>query len=655
MKCSKNTNHSNLQTGRLRKDSIGYMPGLDGLRALAVFAVIAYHLNFVWAPGGLLGVSLFFVLSGYLITNILLTQWQQTGTIHLKDFWLRRIRRLIPALFVMLTGVMSWIAVFDPERLATLKQEVLAAVFYTSNWYLIFHQVSYFEQFGPQSPLGHLWSLAVEEQFYLFWPLLLGLGLRYLPQRKWLIRGTVAVALLSATAMALIYVPGNDPSRVYYGTDTRAFALLVGAVSAMLWPAGRMNEDLSCKTRLALDSAGSMGLSVVLLMMWKTNQYQTFLYQGGLLLFSVAAACLVVVLAHPGSNLGKLFGWGSLRWLGECSYGIYLWHYPVIALTSPAVNTEGTDLSLSLWQITVSIILAVVSRYLVEEPIRYGYKRRSRQRSELHGRQRMQLRGIKISASILLSFLLMFLSANTGTQILAEELTAQQESKVKQENEAQQENEVQQENEAQQENEVQQENEMQQENEVPVQDEGAQTREPEGEIHMTDGQAESLEVSGDGVTAIGDSLMIDVMPVLNERLPGIVIDGKIGRQMHQAPEVISGLQKSGKLGKIVIIELGTNGSFTEKQLMATLDSLQEIDQIILVNTRVPRPWEAVVNETLTKVAGSYGNTKLIDWYSESSGHNDYFYPDGVHLNREGAKAYGQIIIDALFSEENEEQ
>lgn len=202
MNCSKKTNQLNWQSNRQQRglwtDSIGYMPGLDGLRALAVFAVIAYHLNLTWAPGGLLGVSLFFVLSGYLITNILLKQWEHAGTIDLKDFWLRRARRLLPALFVMLAGVMAWVMLCAPERLAALRQEALAAVFYTSNWYLIFHQVSYFESFGPPSPLGHLWSLAVEEQFYLFWPLLLGWGLRCLRQRKWLVLGTVAVALTSA-------------------------------------------------------------------------------------------------------------------------------------------------------------------------------------------------------------------------------------------------------------------------------------------------------------------------------------------------------------------------------------------------------------------------------------------------------------------------
>jgi len=276
--------------------------------------------------------------------------------------------------------------------LAALKSEALAAVFYTSNWYLIFHQVSYFESFGPPSPLGHLWSLAVEEQFYLFWPLLLGWGLRCFRQRKWLIGGTVAVTLASAAAMAMIYIPGHDPSRVYYGTDTRVFALLVGALLAMVWPSGKMTADLSGKKRLALDGAGSLGLLVVLLMIGKTSQYQTSLYQGGLLLFSVAAACLVAVLSHPASYLGRFFGWGPLRWLGGCSYGIYLWHYPVIILTNPVVNTEGLSLSRTLGQIALSIILAALSRYLIEDPIRYGRRRRVRNRVRRRVRNRVRRR-----------------------------------------------------------------------------------------------------------------------------------------------------------------------------------------------------------------------------------------------------------------------
>lgn len=629
MNCGNKTDQSILQQRRLRTDSIGYMPGLDGLRALAVFAVIAYHLDLAWAPGGLLGVSLFFVLSGYLITNILLIQWERDRSIDLKRFWLRRAGRLLPALFVMLAGVMLWIAICAPERLTGLKQEVLAAVFYSSNWYLILHHVSYFESFGPPSPFGHLWSLAVEEQFYLFWPLLLGLGLRRIPQRKWIIGGTVVIALTSAAAMALIYIPGIDPSRVYYGTDTRAFALLAGALLAMVWPGGKMSADLSGKKRLALDTVGSMGLLVVLLMIWKTNQYQTFLYQGGLLLFSAAAACVIAALAHPASYLGRIFGWRPLRWLGQCSYGIYLWHYPVIALTSPAVNTEGPNLLRSLWQIGLSIALAALSRYLIEEPIRYGRRKRSPRRTlDLPRRRRRPLvSAVRVSVTALLIVLVMSATAKDISETSA---TALPENPVSG-------------------NQIQMPEETASgENlkEDPAADSDHSTADPGTGSDSAEADMDS-DITGDEITVIGDSLMIDVEPVLQEQLPGIVIDAQIGRQMHEAPDVISSLQKKGKLGKIVMIELGTNGAFTEKQLKRTLDALNDAEEVVLVNTRVPRPWESVVNEMLAKVSESYPNTTLIDWYSASDGHDDYFYPDGVHLNQKGAEACGEILIEAL--------
>lgn len=612
MNCSKKTNQSNLHQRRLRAGSSGYMPGLDGLRALAVFAVIAYHLNLSWAPGGLLGVSLFFVLSGYLITNILLKQWEHSGAIDLKDFWLRRARRLLPALFLMLAGVMSWMMLGAPERLTALKQEALAAVFYTSNWYLIFHQVSYFESFGPPSPLGHLWSLAVEEQFYLFWPLLLGWGLHCFRQRKWLIGATTAVALTSAAAMALLYIPGHDPSRVYYGTDTRAFALLAGAVLAMVWPSSKMNPDLSGKKRLALDGVGSLGLLVVLLMIGKTSQYQTSLYQGGLLLFSVAGACLVAVLAHPASYLGRFFGWGPLRWLGGCSYGIYLWHYPVIILTSPVVNTEGFNLSRTLWQIALSIILAVLSRYLIEDPIRYGRRKPVRRRRPL-------AHGAKIMMGMVLMFLLVFVMPNEGRQTSAKAIAQSYETAEQTQTQAQAQNQ-----------------------ELDKEDSAAK-----GKLTGTDQQS---GLKGDDITVIGDSVMINVEPVFQERLPGIVIDAQLGRQMYQAPDAIARLREEGKLGKIVIIQLGTNGSFSEKQLQETLESLQGSAKILLVNTRVPKPWEGEVNETLRLAAQSYPKTRLIDWHSASSGHKDYFYADGVHLTQVGVEAYGEMMVEALLSD-----
>lgn len=331
---------------RGRHEHDRYMPGLDGLRALAVFAVIAYHLNLKWAPDGLLGVGLFFVLSGYLITDLLVAEWKLNGGIDLKDFWLRRARRLLPALFVMLAGVMTWIAFCDPSRLSLLWGDVLAAVLYVSNWWFIFHHVSYFARFGPPSPLGHLWSLAVEEQFYLVWPLLLWLGLRYVPRRGRLVGLILLGALASALAMSLIYQPGTDPS------------------------------------------------------------------------------------------LKKLF-------------------------------------------------------------------------------------------------------------------------------------------------------------------------------------------------------------------PGIVVDARVGRQMYQAGAAVAQLKAQGKLGDRVIIELGTNGPFSREQLTALLSSLGPVRQIILVNTRVPRAWESVVNQTLAQVAAGYPHTTLVDWYAASAGHAAYFYQDGVHLNPTGAQAYAALVAKAI--------
>src|SRR5215210_3121354 len=253
-----------------------YMPGLDGLRAIAVLAVIAYHLNPASAPGGLLGVGVFFTLSGYLITDLLLGQREATGRLQLGDFWLRRARRLLPALFLMLAVVVAWVTLLDRSLLPGLRGDVLAAVGYVSNWWNIVREASYFARFGPPPPLDHLWSLAVEEQFYLIWPWLLWLGLRYVPGRYALAGLTLAGATLSAVAMALIYQPGVDPTRVYEGTDTRAFGLLIGAALAMVWPSRRLRADLALRRLLLLDGAGGVGLVVIALLIWQTNQYSAF-------------------------------------------------------------------------------------------------------------------------------------------------------------------------------------------------------------------------------------------------------------------------------------------------------------------------------------------------------------------------------------------
>ncbi len=365
-----------------------YMPGLDGLRALAVSAVILYHLDVPWAPGGLLGVGVFFTLSGYLITDLLLGSWEAHGSLRLRDFWLRRARRLLPALFVMLAAVSIWVALADRSQLASLRGDVAAAAVYGSNWWLAFQHVSYFARFGPPSPLGHLWSLAVEEQFYLVWPWLVWLGLIWYGRRYkrdqarrgrpgsvrnlWPLAAlTLVLSALSAIEMAVLYHPSFDPSRIYDGTDTRAFGLLIGAALAMVWPSKGLRTNVGIGARRFIDGIGIVGLVVILLLIWLTNEYSPFLYRGGLVLLSVATALVVASVAHPAGRFGRALGIRPLRWTGVRSYGIYLWHYPVIVLTTATVAAR-TDYPRAVLQVGATVVIADLSWRLIETPIRQG-------------------------------------------------------------------------------------------------------------------------------------------------------------------------------------------------------------------------------------------------------------------------------------------
>ena len=324
-----------------------YMPGLDGLRASAVLAVIFFHLGFGWAPGGLLGVGIFFTLSGYLITDILLGQYMRKGAIHLGRFWPGRARRLLPALF------------------------------YVNNWEQILANVSYFTRFAPEGPLNHLWSLSVEEQFYIFWPFILLIGLKLIRDRQGnglrphLAIATLVLAIASSIEMAILYHPSLDPSRIYYGTDTRAGGLLFGAALAMVWPSRRLSQKITPQARRTLDGVGCLGLLIIAIMIWRTGEFSQFLYRGGFVVLSLATVMVLMPLAHPACRLGNIVGCKPLRWIGVRSYGIYLWQTPVIVLTSPQ-GPHGQNLLRDLLQVAAIFLIASLSWKYVEEPIRHG-------------------------------------------------------------------------------------------------------------------------------------------------------------------------------------------------------------------------------------------------------------------------------------------
>ena len=315
-----------------------YLPGLDGIRAIAVAAVVGYHLGAPWLRGGLLGVAVFFTLSGYLITTILISTWDHRGNLDLRHFWLRRARRLLPALIMVLIVVLVATPVLDYRVLPERGIEALAALFFVGNWTTIASDVSYFQRFSGPGPLDHLWSLAVEEQFYLLWPLVL--LLLFKTQRGRLDRVvfvTLGLATISFLLMLLLTAPGFDKTHAYQGTDARAGGLLIGAALAMVWPPSQPAGKVSENRRLIVDFLGLAALAIIVAMFVLTNEHSIWLYRGGILLLSLAAAVLVGAAVHPASVVGPVLGVLPLRWIGERSYGIYLWHLPVVAFMPEAV------------------------------------------------------------------------------------------------------------------------------------------------------------------------------------------------------------------------------------------------------------------------------------------------------------------------------
>jgi peptidoglycan/LPS O-acetylase OafA/YrhL len=380
-----------------------YVPGLDGIRALAVACVILYHLGVPGAQGGMLGVGVFFTLSGYLITDLLLTSWDRKGSLGLGQFWIRRARRLLPALFLMLVVVSVWVALFDSGQLGGVRTQVLAAGVYVSNWVTIAQHGSYFARFAAPLPLDHLWSLAIEEQFYLLWPWLVMLGV-WAVRKRWLLALlTLALAVFSAVAMSRLYHPGYDPTRAYEGTDTRAFGLLIGAALAMAWPSRGSRPVSRDAVGALLDVLGVAGLVAIVVLVWRTSPFSAFLYPWGFVLLSLATAAVIAAVVNPASRLGAALGCAPLRWVGVRSYGIYLWQWPIIVLLAPTPGAPSWPPALVL--VALTLVIASLSWRLVEEPIRRGALARRRRQLRFGAARRRRPRGALAASSVLLAVL----------------------------------------------------------------------------------------------------------------------------------------------------------------------------------------------------------------------------------------------------------
>ena len=358
-------------SGAARRTTPAYRPFLDGLRAVAVLGVLVYHLNRDWLPGGFLGVDIFFVLSGYLITMLLLNEHRETGRISLPTFWARRIRRLLPALLVLLVVMVILIDVGgDPLALGQARGDLLATLFYAANWHFITSGQTYFSQFLAVSPDRHTWSLAIEEQFYLVWPILVAVILaRFRTRALGIVAVTVGVA--SALWMVAIFNPA-DPSRAYYGTDSRIFQILIGAVLAISL-AGPLKARVAIWGR-RLAPVALLAIAAAYLLLADDN---SIYYHGGAVVVALAAATLIAGL-EAGSPIDRLLSLRPLVLVGLASYGMYLWHFPIIIFTNQWLGPTSTP-AIALLAVGLTFSITAISYIVVESPIRrrgllLGYK-----------------------------------------------------------------------------------------------------------------------------------------------------------------------------------------------------------------------------------------------------------------------------------------
>ena len=594
------------------------IPALDGIRAVAIAGVLLYHSDVYWFPGGLLGVEVFFVLSGYLITSLLLGELQTLSRIRIRDFLTRRARRLLPALFVMLAVMATILVASLPSEVARTRGDVAAAATYTSNWYLVHADHSYFLDFQRPSPFGHLWSLAIEEQFYLLWPPILLFLWRKVRRRRRIAATLIAGAALSSGLLSYLYDAG-DPSRIYYGTDTRASGLLIGSALAVLWRpfAG---DELARVSRRMVDGATVASAGFLVFAFMRFDDLSSFTYRPGLLLVAIATAVLIASSVHPEARVARLLGTRPLRWLGKRSYGVYIWYFPVFALTRPGVDLDrsiGTTLAIRL---AVVFTLAALSYRFVEEPIRNGTAGRKlrelAERASLPGQRGRRLdlamRGTGLVAVTMVAALLVAM-ANAPMQA-----SAGPSSSVAFVHQA----------------------------EVHVEDRGS-----EDLLHIT---VPAAPVAAPPVAApvrrpvdilaIGDSVMVGARRQLRASVPHVRVDAAVGRQVNDGIRRLGSLRSHHALGEVVIIHLGNNGRFTTPQFERMMRVLRGVPRVVFVTVKVPRRWEASNNRVIAAGSKRHPDVVVLNWNRLwRSCRGRAFSGDGTHLTSTGARCYARQI------------
>lgn len=608
-----------------------YITGLDGIRAIAVIMVLAYHLKLALFKSGFLGVTVFFVLSGYLITGILISEVEEEGTIDLKNFWLRRIRRLVPAVMSMAVVIIFVSAVVNRVIFTKGCKDFLASVLGFNNWWQIFNKVSYFEAAGVPSPFTHCWSLAIETQFYLIYPLIL-LGIYKLAKsrgegrakRGLLFAGvTLLLALISVILMIVLFDPQQDASRVYYGTDTRAFSLLFGALLAILWDYRMVPRRLSASVNMVL---GSVSFAVLLVMTIAINGSSNFWYRGGQFVGTILTVLVIYTVSGRKIWLSRFLSNPVLKWIGDRSYSIYLWHYPIILLISKGIKASWW---ITLIEIVLSVVLAELSYRFIETPIRHGiigeYLNilRSRPKSRQEKKRQIQVarRSLKVMAGTFVLTVSLILCMIFVPKKNALDTLQKREAKAKETGK------------------------MTEEQLAKQKANGSESDDTICTADLTDDEI----LEGLNLLLIGDSIAVDVTDDFYEMFPNSVSDTKIGRITSLGKQVLDSYIDEKKWEGEGVIFASLSNSPINGELEDIREKIGKDMPLFLTTVRIPHDtFEEESNSKIKKFVEENNHTYLIDWYAASEGHDEYFDADDTHLLPAGAKAYAKCIKEAVL-------
>ena len=577
---------------------IRYIPAIDGLRAVAVIAVMLYHLGFTWIPGGFLGVDLFFVISGYVITRLLLDSIQRSGGLDLRAFYKARIRRLFPPLIFMIIVTTLYICIWAPETVRRFVSDSPFSIFGLMNWWLVFRHTDYFDSIARPPLLQHTWSLGVEAQFYLIWPLILLLVLRQFGKKR-IPGAALLIAAISGITLLIVSfqvdaASASQVSHVYFGTDTHSIGLFLGAALAVSWVPQNLKEQVNKRAQDFIDGIGVFGFVGILATFLFVNETDPTLYKLAFPLAGIFGCAIITSVVHPASRFAPILSSKIAVWIGERSYSIYLWHWVVFQLTRPKVDLEGSTWALYLLRILIVFALADISLRLVELPVRsgmveYWFKGMKYRTKNVQRRQKSFVALAIISITVATSLLSAHAITKSDRDVAAMK---------------------------------------------------AQLTQPVQNTEISNAQPGGLWVTG-------DSVILGIHYELEKRSHIALINARVGRQ---AAELLTVMQQD-KLhvdGSPVIFDLGNNNRLTEAEVAAIFEEVKNQPQIIVVNTAVPRGWREDNNALIAKYAQMYGAT-LIDWAAISSGHPEYFAPDGVHLVPTGVQVYVESITSQLIT------